>query len=404
MSDGPITDILKQVRFLSPEDPVEKAVGVLRAAQSRALPVTRHGRVVGLVSEQDLIAHASAGSSDAASTDGRGSLDPDSPPGPENPAIGKSVSVGDVMTVEPACANIYMPISQAAEVMRTTGADVLPVVDEFGSYRGVVTRSDVLAALFNVLRPPMVAGMATPLGVHLTTGAVSAGAGNLGLFLAGVSLMMMMEAARFVIWLALFATDKLAHTHLVPLLWIVPSGPMSGWAALGYVLIPLQLVLMMAFLRLSPMSGYHAAEHQVVHTIEAGEPLTPEAVSRMPRAHPRCGTNLMAAATLFTAIVTQLGSATGVVIAMLVVVFFWRTVGYYLQQFVTTKKPSERQLMNGIKVGEQLIAKYREHPNKVADPVSRIWSTGMPQVALGFITVLSLDNIITSLLHLPPWL
>jgi uncharacterized protein YqhQ len=37
----------------------------------------------------------------------------------------------------------------------------------------------------------------------------------------------------------------------------------------------------------------------VVHAIERGEPLVLEVVRRMPRVHPRCGTNLVAGIALF---------------------------------------------------------------------------------------------------------
>ena len=36
--------------------------------------------------------------------------------------------------------------------------------------------------------------------------------------------------------------------------------------------------------------GYHGAEHMTIHAFEAGVGLTPEAVERYPREHPRCGT------------------------------------------------------------------------------------------------------------------
>ena len=366
MKDGPITDIIKQVRHLGPEDALSKVVSIFRAAQVHALPVTHNGRVVGLVSEGAVFTRLARGAVDSA-------------------------TVGEVMERSPACANVYMSIQQAADLMDAAGAEVLPVIDEFGSYRGIVTRSDVLAVLLDVLRPPMVAGMATPLGVHLTTGAVSAGAGSLGLYLAGVALMLMMVAARGVLVLAAFIADKALGTHLIPLLASPPTGLFAGVDAIHNIFVPLQLVLMLVFLRLSPMSSYHAAEHQVVHTIEAGEPLSPDIVARMPRAHPRCGTNFMAAATIFIVVATKFGSATGVLIAMLVVILGWRTIGYYLQQYVTTKRPSQRHIQNAIKVGEELLAKYSRQPNRSADGWLRIWNMGVLQVALGFATVLLLD-------------
>ena len=378
MKEAPVTDILRRVRFLSADDGLGKVVSLFQASQAHALPVTHNGRVVGLVTEEGVLAHLALSRTGAA-------------------------TVGQIMDRNPPCANMYMSVAQAADLMNSARAEVLPVVDEFGSYRGVVTRSDVLAALLGVLRPPVVAGMATPLGVHLTTGAVSAGAGSLGLYLAGVSLMLMMEAARGVLWLGAFAADKLFSAHLIPLLSSPPTGLFASVDAIHYVFLPLQLVLMLAFLRLSPISSYHAAEHQVVHAIEAGEPLSPEIVARMPRAHPRCGTNLMAAATVFIVLASQLGSGTGVIVAMLVVIVGWRTIGYYLQQYVTTKKPALRHVENGIKAGEELLAEYRRQPNKPVDAWTRIWNMGVPQVALGFATVLTLDTLLSRLFDFAPW-
>jgi uncharacterized protein YqhQ len=38
---------------------------------------------------------------------------------------------------------------------------------------------------------------------------------------------------------------------------------------------------------------YHGAEHMTIHALEAGDPLTPEAIRRYPTAHPRCGTEFL---------------------------------------------------------------------------------------------------------------
>ena len=53
------------------------------------------------------------------------------------------------MDRNPACANVYMSISQAAEMMNNSQADVLPVIDEFGGFRLPETVGDV--ELENVL-------------------------------------------------------------------------------------------------------------------------------------------------------------------------------------------------------------------------------------------------------------
>jgi uncharacterized protein YqhQ len=38
---------------------------------------------------------------------------------------------------------------------------------------------------------------------------------------------------------------------------------------------------------------YHGAEHMTIHALEAGDPLTPEAIRRYPTAHQRCGTEFL---------------------------------------------------------------------------------------------------------------
>lgn len=38
---------------------------------------------------------------------------------------------------------------------------------------------------------------------------------------------------------------------------------------------------------------YHGAEHMTIHALEAGDPLTPDAIRKYPTAHPRCGTEFL---------------------------------------------------------------------------------------------------------------
>jgi len=380
MNDGPITNIIKTTRFLQPEDTMARAVSIMRATQMPALPVTHNGRVMGLVSEKEVLAHLAAGKSETA-------------------------SVQDVMDHNPPCANIHMSIAQVMDMMAVNHTDVLPVIDEFGNFRGVVTRSDVLAAQMDIIRPPMIAGMATPIGVHLTTGSISAGPGSLGLYLTGLSLALMMVASHAIAILLLIFIDKLFGTHL----FLLASSPMTGittWQAMRvdwihYVTIMFTMGMMLLLLRISTISGYHAAEHQVVHCIEAGEPLVPEIVSQMPRAHPRCGTNLMAGMALFVLIADGFGTGTAVIIALFVAFIGWRAVGHLMQQYITTKPPSMKHIQSGIKAGEELLAKYKREPNKNIFGFARLWQIGIIQVAFGFITVISLVAALGDYLKIP---
>ena len=47
---------------------------------------------------------------------------------------------------------------------------------------------------------------------------------------------------------------------------------------------------------------YHGAEHMSIHALEAGDPLTTEAVRRYPTAHPRCGTEFLVVVLLVSII------------------------------------------------------------------------------------------------------
>ena len=160
---------------------------------------------------------------------------------------------------------------------------------------------------------------------------------------------------------------------------------------------------MLFLLRLSPLAGYHAAEHMTVHAIEAGETLTPDNVRRMPRVHGRCGTNLLAAAGVFLIITTRVHSELAVLFALIVVVVGWRAVGSWLQYFVTTKKPTEKQLANGVAAGNALLARYHERPNYQVYGFDRIWNLGFLQTASGKLSVGFIGYIIQEYGHMP-WL
>ncbi len=53
------------------------------------------------------------------------------------------------------------------------------------------------------------------------------------------------------------------------------------------------LVLLSRMKDLRRVFEYHGAEHKVIATYEAGEPLTPERARRYSRLHPRCGTSFL---------------------------------------------------------------------------------------------------------------
>jgi CBS domain-containing protein len=263
------------------------------------------------------------------------------------------------------------------------------VVDGRARYFGILNRNDLLAGIYKTLAPARVGGMATPLGVYLTDGIESGGVGNLALMLSGISLGLL-----FVV--AVVGTNAISHLALarhvdIEGMFIRLLLPIMPRYAVSFVygataIVP--VVVMLLLLRLVPIAGYHAAEHQVVHCIERGEPLLPDKVASMPRPHPRCGTNIVAGLSLF-GIYFSVGSSlldtsTALVPAALMTVFTWRPVGTFLQQYITTRTASPSQLASGIAAGEDLLQKFRENTNRRIQWPLRIWRMGLLQIFAGF--------------------
>lgn len=368
MIDSSITQLTKFVPVLEPEDTVRRAAGLMRSSEGSRLFVQSGGQIMGSVSERAIAGFLSG--SDGSDSE----LD---------------ASVNQLIEPNQALVSSSLTMRGAAEVFASTGEDVLPVVDEYGGFRGAVYRRDLVGLLTKNLRPPTVAGMATPLGVYLTTGSVSGGVGSLGLYLTGVSLGLMMLIANYVVMGLQKAVTALTG---IPVAILLRSQPLTYspnvYDLALYLSVLLTVAVFLLLLRLSPLSGYHAAEHMTVHAIEAGETLTPERVRDMPRVHPRCGTNLLAAAGVFLIITSRFSGQLAVLLAMLVVVLGWRMVGGWLQYFVTTRNPSARQLANGVAAGNEVLENHRQRPGYQAVGFQRIWNLGFLQTAAGLFTVL----------------
>ena len=236
--------------------------------------------------------------------------------------------------------------------------------------------------------------MATPLGVYLHDGVSSGGAGFWGLFLTGVTMSLLALTAQAAAHGLAQAAGRASCTarpagrqrrRLGLQLWLSAISP---W-------LPLPLVFLL--LRLVPMSGTHAAEHQVVHCIEHHAPLVPSCVRAMPRVHPRCGTNLFAGFTLF--LLTFLGvfcaaqaggwplldgASLAAMLAAPVTLIFWRRVGGWMQLLVcdppghrTSRSPGRSTPPNRCCRGGSGC--------RLADPLRfallrRIWTMGFPQI------------------------
>lgn len=107
---------------------------ILERAGASGAPVTRDGRLVGVVTLKDLMSRA--GSSQAIT-------------GPflrfEHLLAG--IEVGKVMTGEVVTAQAGWPLTRAVEAIDRTGVNRLPVVDDEGKPIGILTRDDVVRAV-----------------------------------------------------------------------------------------------------------------------------------------------------------------------------------------------------------------------------------------------------------------
>jgi hypothetical protein len=354
---------------LAPDDTVARAARLLRARDLPALPVAENGRLIGAVHESDVLSSLASQASAAREARVRPLVRP----------FGLMVSED-------------RRLEEVAELLRDSPEPAVVVIAADGRYLGLLLRRDLCAALAGELPVPPIAGLATPLGVHLTTGAVRAGASDFALALTGASLMLISLLASAVLT---GVVRLLQHLFPVPPGTHIPPLSEAEKVTVSLIVYGLQIVLFLVILRLSPLSGIHGAEHMVVHAIEEGEDLVPEKVRAMPRVHPRCGTNLMALLILlliawqFTVSTSKGNGEIGPLVfvgLVLAVLISWRRLGAGLQRWVTTKRPSPRQLEQAIAVGRSLVVRVQGGGWGAAPAglARRVWNTGFPQVLAGF--------------------
>lgn len=267
-----------------------------------------------------------------------------------------------------------------------------PVADDAGYQLGVVDPWTLMQARHARVQPARIGGMATPFGVYLTDGTLQAGASNLSLFVGGAATGILLLAA---VAISQVLFQVLARYSPAP---YSAAFSLEGGAAHGGLLVAALAALLKSsvvvpfflLLRCTPIAGYHAAEHQTVHAVEREEPLVEEVVARMPRAHPRCGTNLVAGLLVFTAVNDLVSVIPGagdlaLVISAVVTLLTWRQVGTFLQVRFTTRKASSKQLSSGMRAGEELLRLYSTSPPRRANLLRRIWCMGILQSLAGML-------------------
>lgn len=320
------------------------AAAAMAEAGLHAIAVADGRRLVGVVDEGDLIRALAKG------------LVPDD-------------AVELVMDHDPVVIAPHVSGAEALRFFEQSGRQAIVVVDEAGMVVGVVTPSRLLHPPTAPRRPMMVGGLATPFGVYLTNGVVGGGAKGYALVATGMAMFGLFLVASFIV---------LGVAHLFELNVYDPV--VQTWMEGG------MLVLFLVGIKAAPLAGTHGAEHMVVNAIERGEHLTPEIVRRMPRYHPRCGTNLAVGSMMFLGLM-QLewteDQFLRLVGAAVVTVSLWRPLGRTVQLLFTTKRPNESQIASSIRAGNELLERAASAARIAPNFLQRIVLGGLPQVILG---------------------
>lgn len=348
---------------------------VLRSGGYSFVPVVESGRFVGVVCEQTVFSALFA-----ATEDERRTLR-------ERPVV-------DFLTQPAMEVRATAALADAARLLLSLpNVDALPVVeDQTRRFVGVLGRADLVQDMHRFVRPPTMGGMATPVGVLLTGGGARGGVGPGALVLTGL-LMFSLQMAAFVIGSLILprGADWVAGSgDFVPAAteWARGIVPKTVWATLIDLVVSLtQTVLFLLLLRLTPVVAYHAAEHQVVHAVEQGEPLLVETVRRMPRVHPRCGTNIATGALIFSMgfFLERLLGAGAFAFSAIAALLYWRRLGGWVQAHLTTKPAGDHHLQQAIAAAHSVLSAQRAMSLVPApNPLRRLWQSGIAQILCGF--------------------
>lgn len=365
-SQATVLSAISPVRPVFRESTLQSAVEIVRETGVESVPVVAGGYLVGAVAAADLTAALLAGASP---------LDP----------------VDSIMR-EPLTVLPNATLTQAVAILREAQAQTLIVADADGRYVGVVHAMSLFGRAPVPAMPGLVGGMATPAGVYLTNGEVSGGAKPIALAITGALLFITYFIGIAVTYGGLLVAERTMGTPLME-----NAFNAVGWPGAMFQLGPVLIFLLL--IRLSPISGTHAAEHMVVHAIERREPLVYEVVSRMPRVHPRCGTNIAVGAMMFLILLDfgwRFMGQIGPLFALAFTVLTWRSVGGVVQYLVTTKPPNRKQVEGAISAATEMIENYRKSARLSPSFWRRLSKSGLPYVMAG---AMATSAIAMAILH-----
>ena len=119
----------RDVVCISPEDSIADAYDVMTEWEIRHLPVLDRGVLVGILSDRDVLIHASKGAGDR--------------------LLFEDVAVAEAMTPNPIKCRRNTEISTLCELMLRHKIDSMPIVEDH-ELVGLVTSSDLIQLLFEL--------------------------------------------------------------------------------------------------------------------------------------------------------------------------------------------------------------------------------------------------------------
>ena len=122
---------------IKPEDKVDTAAALLKEHKIRRLPVVENGKLVGIVTDKDLMRVSPS----AATTLSRYEI---------NSLLAK-ISIREIMSDKVISVNEKAPIEEAALLMSMNKIGGVPVVTDVGAVVGVITETDIFNALVEIM-------------------------------------------------------------------------------------------------------------------------------------------------------------------------------------------------------------------------------------------------------------
>ena len=129
MTKNPIT--------VTPETKIDEAANLMKTREFRRLPVVENGKLVGFISDRDIMRVAPS----PASTLSRYEIN----------SLLAQIEVKDIMQKKVIAVNVDATIEEAALLMYKNRIGGMPVVSSVGAVVGVITETDIFKALVDVM-------------------------------------------------------------------------------------------------------------------------------------------------------------------------------------------------------------------------------------------------------------